>query len=119
LPLVLHRGIRRTLPSTRRTTLPRWVQENPEQVIILPRLVKELVAFTDEALLWAGYSGVVAISDASGRFQSIRRPYSPNEVPDDRITEVSHCVQKALFVGKWFAAAGSPSTIYGLLGIRP
>lgn len=119
LPLVLHRGIRRTLPSSVRTTMPAWIQKYPEHALALPDLIREIAPFTADGLLWALNASSLRLSKSSARVLSQRPPPRENAIPDDTILEVSDCVHKAAFVGKWLARTGSTSIIFTLMGVRP
>jgi hypothetical protein len=119
LPIVLHRGIRHALPSSVRTTLIRWIQTHPEFAILLPKLIGSMAPFTAEGLLWAANADALMFAGDDGRLLSLRKAPLENDIPDDRIFEVSDCVYKARFLGKWFARSGSPTVVFASLGVRP
>jgi ABC-3C biological conflict system middle component len=119
LPLVLHRRMRHSLPSTVRTTLPVWIQRHPEYLLIFPQLVREMVPFTADGLLWAANAGRLRMSDPNCRVTSLGQVPATASISDDRILEVSDCVDKAALLGKWLARSGTTSVVFGLLGIRP
>lgn len=119
LPMILHRGLRQALPTTTRTTLPAWIQSYPEYALLLPSLVREVRQFTAEGLLWASSAEALVVSESSGRVRALRPAPTADRVHDDQIMEISHCVRRALFIGKWFAKAGTSATLFGLLGLRP
>jgi len=119
LPMVLHRDIRYALPSTARTTLIAWLQGHPEHAVLLPSLISRMVPFTSEGLLWATNANVIRVSSLDGKLSILQKPPAADEIVDDQIAEVSHCVHKAGFVGKWLAKSGSAAVIYAILGVRP
>lgn len=119
LPMSLHRGIRQALPSSVRTTLTNWIHNHPEGVVLLPTLVREMTGLTSSGLLWCITSNAIDISASSGRLTATSRPPEYGAVEDDQILEVSHCVRKAGFLGKWFSRSGSTAVIYALIGVRP
>lgn len=118
LPLTLHKATREALPRNRRTSLPMWIQDNASARVLFHERLISLKAFTREAILFGCQRGwIVAHDDASlttDRTESgLRRLYQSLE------SEPKDCAIKALFVGKWMAAAGSPATVMALWGIRP
>lgn len=119
LPIVLHRGIRHALPRTARTTLIDWVQHHPEFALMFPHLTARMAPFTAEGLLWAANADVLMFSSMDARLISLRKPPIADDIPDDRIYEVSDCVHKARFLGKWLAKSGSPAVVFSVLGVRP
>jgi hypothetical protein len=118
LPLVLHPGTRRTMDSHTRHFLV-WINGNPQVKVGLAERARALVPYCREALTFLYQTRIVAISEADaslsivGRLrQRRRRTFQPG---DDTRT----CLSKSVVLGKWFARANSPSTIYASLGLMP
>ncbi len=117
LPVVLHKSTRESLPRTSRTSIPAWLQEHPEARIGFHERLMALRPFTREALRYGLASDWFCVGDLGG----IRCV-----APDASLTgairiggEVSDCVSRARFLGKWFAIAASTETTLALWGIRP
>jgi hypothetical protein len=118
LPFVLHKNLRRALPSTTRTSFAVWISGHPELLILIPELVRSMAPFTSEALLWAANAERPSLTVADGRIVRSRAALSSLSF-DDQIHEVSECYNKAAFLGRWLRRSGSTSVVFALLGIRP
>ena len=118
LPFVLHRETRETLPRSSRTSLAVWLDENPLARGRVTSRARLLVPFTKEALTFGGVHGLI-------RFDGGRLQADPawQQVVSRTIRassdEVKGCANRAAFIGKWFAQAGSAATVLALIGVRP
>jgi hypothetical protein len=117
LPIVLHRATREKLPSSTATKMHPWIEEHQEAKIGFSQRCSAVSAFTREAVIFALGSGLVSISpnatiQAAPSFRLKRLTW-----PTD--SESAACRQRARFVGRWFAAAGEPATIFAMWGVRP
>lgn len=117
-PVVLRKSTREKLPKTVRSSLAVWLQKNTEYRILFAERVVALKPYLSEALVFG--------------FQNDRFSVLPDgclgagcdmKEIDKQIRllkgEAKECVNKAKFLGKWFALAGSPQTLMALWGIRP
>jgi Family of unknown function (DUF6521) len=118
LPLVLHQSTRETMKSTTRH-FQVWLNGNQQIKIGLAERARSLVPYTREALMLLQQTHTVAVrsSDAAlviqNRLRRIRqRRFSQSE-------ETKECLKKSETLGKWFARANSPATIYASLGLMP
>lgn len=119
LPVVLHRGTREALPGSTVTSLLPWIQEHREQLVNFAGRVQSLRAITREAILFGTQHETLAIA-GSGRIAVGARKQSVTEKRTGLFTdEARECVDRAGFLGRWFAAAGTPATIYSAWGIAP
>ena len=118
LPFVLHRRTREDLPRSMRTSLAVWLEEHPLARSRIAARARLLVPFTKEAMTFGGVHGLLTIEGGQLRaVEAWRRPV--NRVIRSSSVEVRECAKRAEFIGKWFAATGSPSTVMALLGVRP
>lgn len=77
-----------------------------------------LAPYTKEALMFGGTRGFLTIStDAISAEESWKRKVNAERKRSS--DEVRSCAKKAEFLGKWFARAGSPTTVMALMGVRP
>jgi len=94
-----------------------WLQNNAAARVLFYERLMSLKSFTNEAILFGCERGWLVIdTDASilsnQRETAIRRSLqSLDDEPKD-------CVLKAMFIGKWFAAAGPASTVMALWEIQ-
>lgn len=119
LPIVLHHGTRDALPGSTITSLLPWVQDHREQLVNFAGRVQSLRTITREAILFGIQHETLAVSNSGSIAVGVQR-----RTPTDRRTglftqEARECVDRAGFLGRWFAAAGTPATIYSAWGIAP
>lgn len=119
LPVVLHRGTRDALPGSTVSSLLTWVQDHRDQLVNFSGRVKSLRAITREAILFGTQHETLAI-DGSGGIAVGARKQSATEKRTGLFTdEARECVDRAGFLGRWSAAAGTPAIIYSAWGITP
>jgi hypothetical protein len=117
LPIALHPPTRAALPRTADTNLFGWIAGHAEIKALFPGRTERLVPVTQEAVRFALlYKKLTLHGDclASGA-----KPYALSAAPSPATDETKDCLQKAAFLGRWFAAANSPVNILGAWGIRP
>lgn len=120
LPMVLHKATREQLPKSVATSLFAWMEANPELRMGFPERTKAMVPFTNEGLLMLYSHGYLSSSERKDVLKSCRdfsatglRIYSGLD------EEVKEIVAGASLIGRVFARAASPATIYAALGVRP
>jgi hypothetical protein len=118
LPFVLHRATRESLPRSTRTSLAVWLDEYPLTRGRLTNRARSLVSYTKEALLFGGIHGFIRIEHGK-IFSDVNWRLAVKKSLKTSSDEVSECVNRAEFVGKWFASTGGVSTVLALIGVRP
>jgi hypothetical protein len=119
LPIVLHRGTRAALPSTTVTSLLPWIQDNREQLVDFSIRVQHLRGIVKEAILF-GLQHETLILNERGELLIGPKRVSVTEKRTALFTdEARECVDRAGFIGRWFANAGSTATIFAAWGISP
>ncbi|MGO0258246.1 three component ABC system middle component [Priestia aryabhattai] len=116
LPLVILRSFRVSLPKSTRTQLHNWIQDNNDYKIEFAVTVRGLIPFVKEALIFSLQKSVLSINDY-GKLVAGSKRFNKKQTKDTE--EILESINKAKFVGKWFAKAGEVTTIYALWGIRP
>ena len=118
LPMVLHCQTRESLPKTVKTSLAVWLDENPLSRSRVGDRARKLSPFTKDAMMFGGVHGLFKLNDGA---ITANRGWKKRIATDlkDSTDEVQTCVKRAEFLGKWFAAAGSPGTVMAILGVRP
>lgn len=117
LPIILHPDTRDALPRAASTTMFGWIAENPHLKAVFPRRARKSIPFTQEAIRFGIMYGKLAVAGPS-LVMGARR-FALNAVPPDATDEVRLCLQKAAFLGRWFAETDSPHTTLATWGIRP
>lgn len=119
LPIVLHPPTRKALPNSTVTALIPWLQANREQLIDFPERVKRLSYITREALLF-GLQHEVLVLTETGEMRIGKEHKNATERRTPLFTaEARECLDRAGFIGRWFAMVGSTVTIYASWGIIP
>lgn len=119
LPLILHRSTRLALPGSTITPLLPWVQEHREQLVNFSGRVQALRPITREAILFGAQCETLNVSSSGGISVGARRLTATERRTGLFTDEARECVERAGFLGRWLAAAGTPATIYSAWGIAP
>lgn len=117
LPIILHPDTRDALPRAASTNMFGWIAENPHLKAVFPRRARRAIPFTQEAIRFGIIYGKLSVSGSS--LVTGTRKFALNAAPPDATGEVRGCLQKAAFLGRWFAESDSPDTILATWGIRP
>ena len=117
LPIVLHPDTRDALPRAASTTMYGWIAEYPHLKALFPARARRSVPFTQEAIRFGIMYGKLAIS--AGSLVTGSHRYAQSAMPSDATDEVKLCLQKAAFLGRWFADTESPRTVLATWGVRP
>lgn len=125
LPLCLHPGTASRLPTdASKTPLHAWLQreENRDVLVSFADRVLALVPYTREALVFAAQRGVLVFDDSGAiRVGAVKwaKLTSYSNSYRNSGEEVKEAIRRAEFVGRWFALAGTTTTIFTLLGVQP
>lgn len=118
LPIVLHKRTRDMLPSTIKTSMPAWLQENPSARLLFHERLMSLRPHTREAINYGLLFNWLALGDNGGLL-----PVASNNLINHALrlheNEARDCVLHAKFLGKWLASVGSTATSMALWGVRP
>jgi hypothetical protein len=118
LPMVTATATRAVLPSYASTSFAGWLHDHPEVRVGLAARVRSLNQITRESLLFYIRRDALTIT-VEQRVSVVPRRVSSSDTLENASTAVSDMVEKARFLGRWFARSGDPATIYFLLGLRP
>ena len=118
LPVVLHEQTRAALPHSTITSLLPWLQDNRAILVGFSQRVLGVRPVTQEALIFGIGQGALALN---GPGVSVTKTYkAPTETRAAMFTEEAFdCVDAATFLGRWFASAGTTSTIFAAWGVAP
>lgn len=116
LPIVLHKYTRDSLPRSIRSKLHIWLRNNPEAKVQFSARSSQMVPYTKESIMFGLQMGIFVMDDV-GNLKQIKR--SLKNIKWDKDSETAYCINKARFVGRWFASAGDVLTIFHMWGIQP
>ncbi|MBE7383737.1 MAG: hypothetical protein F6J95_020260 [Leptolyngbya sp. SIO1E4] len=114
LPITLHPYTRSVLPTTTRTKLHVWLQENPEVRIDFINRMRNLTPYTKEAIIFGCQTRIITFQE-DGKVVWIRRSLNSNtEIP-----ELDSLIRRAEFLGQWMAKIQEPASFFTMWGVRP
>jgi ABC-3C biological conflict system middle component len=116
LPIVLHRGTRERISSLQRQSLHVWLQRNQDLKIGFGERASELIPITKEAIIFLLQAEAIRLDEQAGL---INQPYPNVTIDGQNQGEIADCYRKAELVGRWFARAGTATTIFAMWGVRP
>jgi hypothetical protein len=119
LPIVLHRGTREALPGSTITSLFAWLQDNRQHLVDFPMRVKRLRTITREAILFGLQHQTLALSPGGDLTRGPHRQAVTEKRTPLFTAEAHACVDRAGFMGRWFAVAGTTATIFASWGVTP
>jgi hypothetical protein len=119
LPIVLHQATRSALPPSTVTSLLPWIQENRTQLVGFATRVQHLRDITREAVIFGVQYQTLTLTDEGEIMMGPRRQSATEKRTGLFTDEVRECVDRAGFVGRWFAVAGTTATIYAAWGVAP
>jgi hypothetical protein len=119
LPIVLHRATREALPGSTVTSLLSWIEGSREHLVDFPTRVRRLKDISRESILFGTQCGSLTMT-----LEGELAPGPQNRTATERRTplftaEARNCVERAGFLGRWLAVAGTTATIYAAWGITP
>ena len=118
LPIVLHERTREELPHSTITALLPWLQEHKSVLVGFSQRVAGLRPVTQEAVMFGIRQGALAIEGPA--LKTTSKYKAPTSARTDMFTkETTDTVEAAAFLGRWFANAGTTSTIYAAWGVTP
>lgn len=119
LPIILHPETRTSLPRGITTSLLSWIENNQVQLLGFSDRVRRLRPVTRESLTFDLTHGVLQLDDDGALILGQVRVSSTPAALRPLTPDAKLCIQKSLFLGRWFAEAGTPSTIMATWGVAP
>jgi len=116
LPIILHRRTRELISPRQRQLLHAWLQSNPDAKIGFAERTADLVPITKEALIFLLQVGALTLDEEAGLAVNA---YKKRIIDGQDTGEIMDCYRKADLVGRWFARAGTVTTIYIMWGVKP
>lgn len=117
LPIVLHRHSRESIPLRVKEPMHAWLKNHQDVRVGFAERARQLVPITKEAVTFLLQVGAVTVGEDAGiqPVSGLVRKFSLGSASD----EVEDCFNKAVLVGRWFARAGTPTTIFTMWGVKP
>ena len=115
VPLALHLPTRESLPIHSSTQMQKWIREHPLHLVKLEIRVLAMKQFVGAGLRFGTRHGVIRSVDGQLAAGGLRR--KPRDFSQSK--EVRDCVQKASFLGRWFARQPDEATLLAMWGLRP
>ena len=119
LPIVLHQETRDALPRRTTTSLLAWIESHQAHLIGFPDRVRRLRPVTREAVMFDLAHGIMRVADGGILVPGVVKVSSTSAALRPLTVDAQDCVRKSLFLGRWLAGAGTPSTVMASWGIAP
>jgi hypothetical protein len=119
MPIVLHQSTRMALPSSTITAMLPWIQDNREHLVDFAARIQNLRAITQETIIFAIHHHSLNVGEDGGLIVGTGKRSATERRTPLFTADARDCLERAGFLGRWFSAAGSTTTIYAAWGIRP
>lgn len=116
-PVVLVRPTRERLPRQTRTSLPAWLEENPDVRLRFADTAAAMAPVVREGFVFGCTHGVLGLDGGVVVAGKLKRGAS--SVLQSTTDEVQDVIARSTFLGRWYALAGTPETVMALWGVRP
>jgi hypothetical protein len=116
--LPLHKETRDIMPKKISTQMHAWLLDHPEIKINCSKRIRNMNPYILESIAFGLKTGIINI-DEDGKINSIGRTALSKKLKWNAELDPAKCLQRATFLGRWFAYAGDVSTVYIMWGITP
>lgn len=117
MPIILHKSTRESLPNKTSKSLATWIGEHPNVHVQFIERATSLVSVTKEGVIFGINGQLLQLS--SLQILLGESPRLINRFLRESSNEVQDCIEKANFVGRWFASSGDYLTIMAFWGVMP
>lgn len=114
VPLALHGPTRRSLPSNVTAQMGEWIRAHPEALAGLGERARSLRPLVSAGVRLALSRGL--LRSEAGALRANRLGRRPRGMA--RTAEIDECIDKAGFLGRWFAEQPDAVTTLALWGLR-
>lgn len=119
LPIALHAKTRAALPGSTVTSLYTWRERNAEVLVGYAPRAKSIRPLAQEAIRFCIERGALAVS-ADGGLELGASPVTVGKKFENGLTaDARDSIVCSRMLGRWFAKAGTTSTILSGWGIKP
>ncbi len=119
LPVSLHPRTRSLLPGTTITSMYTWIERNSEALIGYRDRARSFRPVFQEAIRYAVDRSALAISDKGELTVGKSKVAFTAKFEQELTHDARDCVAATKMLARWFARAGTTSTILSAWGIRP
>jgi hypothetical protein len=119
LAIAFHGKTRRALPGSTLTSLYSWRERNPEVLVGFAERARSLRPVVQEALRFSIDRSAIAFADDGGVTLGAKPLVVAKKFEDTLTDDARECIAAARLLGRWFAKAGTASTIMAAWGIKP
>jgi hypothetical protein len=116
-PVALVKSVRTALPSRVDSSLATWLQANPGSRLQFAENAAALVPVVRAGLMFGIARNVLMLAD--DRVRAMPLPRGAAAAMSKNTKDFQDVLNRANFVGRWYAHAGTVETIMTLWGVRP
>ena len=117
-PVVLVKLFRSALPRRKDSSLAEWLQNHADFRLQFEKIASSLVPVVREGILFAVNKSILSLTEGRVEEKSKLLRGSASIIKTNT-KEFKEILNKARFVGRWYANSGSEQTIFALWGVRP
>lgn len=118
-PIALHSKTRFALPGSTLTSLYSWRERNPEVLIGFAERARSLRPVAQEALRFGLDRAVYQLTEEGDLLLGDKLLAVGKKFQEGLTEDARDCIVTARLLGRWFAKAGTTSTIMAVWGIKP
>lgn len=118
LPVALYPKLRAALPSSVRTSLYSWIEENMDKLVGYPERARNFVPYAQEAFRFVLDRRAISFVGGSNLKMEGRQGLFGHRF-ENSTTEIGEIVVAIRLLGRWFAGAGAASAVLSAWGLRP
>ncbi|MDT0499176.1 three component ABC system middle component [Algiphilus sp. W345] len=119
LPITLHPHTRSLLPSSTLTSMYTWLERNSNSIIGYKERAQSFRPVLQEAIRFAIDRSSLSVSEDGGLVAGPTRVASTPKFDETLSYDARDCINATKLLGRWFAKAGTTSTILSAWGIKP
>lgn len=119
IAIALHGRTREALPGTTLTSLYTWRERNPDTLVGFADRVRSLRPVIQESVRFCIDRRALAISNDGGLNLGDERVSVSKKFENAMTPDARDCINTARMLGRWFAKAGTTSTILSAWGVKP
>lgn len=118
LPIAMNKAVAHTLPSTYKSPIAAWVATNEGVLSDFPGMATSYNPIVRAGVRFILDRGAIALNE-DGCFSLGEKSLTKAPALFSKSGDMAGALSAARMLGRWFAHAPSPETIFAQIGIRP
>jgi hypothetical protein len=119
LPVLMNEKSKDIIPTTPRTSLVNWLNNNPHVRLSLQERIISLKPYVQESILFGILHEWLFLTNSGYLTTSLSENDINKIISNKAKGETRNLVMRSKFIGKWFALSGTVETVMALWGVKP